>query len=158
MPLSKTMTSQAFSNYKKLNCVVPCMKPAEKNKGFNRLWKALGYSGKGLVGVWKTEAAFRQEVMLAAVLIPLALWLDISPVERVLLLSSVMLVLIVELMNSAIEAVVDRIGLERHPLSGKAKDQGSAAVLLSLCVVALTWGIILWPKLSAFVKAAFKVL
>ena len=131
------------------------MGPAKKNKGILRLWRALGYSIQGFIGVWKTEAAFRQEVMLAVILAPIALWLDFTAVERVLLLASLLLVLIVELMNSAIEAVVDRIGVERHPLSGKAKDEGSAAVLLSLGVAALTWGLLLWPKVAFFFELVF---
>ena len=77
-------------------------------------------------------------------LVPLALWLPVSPIERLLLIASLLLVLIVEILNSAVEAAVDRIGLEHHELSGRAKDLGSAAVLLSLMLTALTWGTVLW--------------
>ena len=113
--------------------------------GLERIIKAAGYSSKGLQAAFLNEAAFRQEVVLALVLIPLACWLKVSPVERVLLIATVLVVLIVELGNSAIEAVVDRIGSDYHELSGRAKDIGSAAVLISLLLLALTWGIILWP-------------
>ena len=120
-----------------------------KNKWFSRLVKATKYSAQGLGSTWKTEAAFRQEVIMAAVLIPIALLLDLTIVERLLLLITVFMVIIVELVNSAIEAVVDRIGTEHHELSGKAKDIGSATVMISLVVALLTWGMILWPKLTA---------
>ena len=96
---------------------------------------------------WRLEAAFRQEVLLLCVLLPVALLLPVSAVERVLLAGSLLLVLIVELLNSAIEAVVDRISLDRHELSGRAKDLGSAAVLFSLLLVLLTWSVILLAHL-----------
>ena len=118
---------------------------ANTNIGFRRIYLAAGYSLKGLKAALIHEAAFRQEVVLAAVLIVLAFCLDVTAVEQVLLIASVWLVLIVELINSAIEAVVDRIGLEPHPLSGRAKDLGSAAVFLALIQLVFCWGIILWP-------------
>ena len=115
-----------------------------KPTGFTRLLRALGASGKGLVGAFREEAAFRQELALAVVVIPLGLWLGRTGVERVLLIAPMFIVLIVELINSAIEATVDRIGLERHKLSGLAKDIGSAAVFTSLTLLAVVWVLVLW--------------
>ncbi|MGC9520160.1 MAG: diacylglycerol kinase [Desulfuromonadaceae bacterium] len=120
-------------------------KAANSNRGIRRIFFAAGYSLQGLKAALLHEAAFRQEVFLASALIILALCLDVTAVERLLLMGSVWIVLIVELINSAVEAVVDRTGLEPHPLSGRAKDLGSAAVFLALLQVAVCWGIILWP-------------
>jgi diacylglycerol kinase (ATP) len=100
---------------------------------------ASNYSRQGLLSCFKHEEAFRVEVVLATVLIPLALIVADTPVELILLVGSVLLVLMVELLNSAVEAVVDRIGEEHHELSGRAKDQGSAAVMLSLGLALITW-------------------
>lgn len=111
--------------------------------GLARLWHAAGYSLAGLRAAWRHEAAFRQEVLLCLPLVPLGLWLGSSGVERALLLGSLGLVLAAELVNSAIEAAVDRHGPERHPLAGRAKDAGSAAVLVALVVAALTWLLLL---------------
>lgn len=108
-----------------------------------RLINALRFSGMGLAAAWKSEEAFRQEVVLALILIPAALWLGDNAIERILLIGSVLLVLVFELLNSAIEAIVDRIGLEIHPHSKRAKDMGSAAVLFALIGVIVTWGILL---------------
>ena len=115
-----------------------------KPRGLTRLIRALDSSRKGFSGAFREEAAFRQELLLAVVVIPLGLYLGRSGVERVLLIGPMFLVLIVELLNSAVEATVDRIGLERHALSGLAKDLGSAAVLLSLGLLVVTWTLILW--------------
>jgi len=114
-----------------------------KPSGMTRLLKAFGNSVKGFVGVYRHEAAFRQELLLAVVLFPLGLYLGKNGIERALLVGSVLLVLLVEILNSAVEAVVDRIGLERHELSGLAKDLGSAAVFLALVMLAVTWGLVL---------------
>lgn len=100
---------------------------------------------KGLKAAWVHEAAFRQELMLAIVMLPIALWVDVSTVERLLLILTLFMVLIVELLNSAIEAVVDRVGSEIHPLSGQAKDIASAAVFLALTLCGITWLAILAP-------------
>ena len=113
------------------------------NKGLRRVVLATGYSWKGLKAGWKNEEAFRQEVILACVLIPLALWLDLGLIQTVLMIASVLLVLIVEILNSAIEAVVDLVTSEKHTLAGRAKDMGSAAVMLSLINAAVTWSLIL---------------
>jgi diacylglycerol kinase (ATP) len=115
----------------------------QKPTGFTRLFRAFGASSKGLAGAYREEAAFRQELALAVVVIPLGLWLGHNGVERVLLIAPMFLVLVVELLNSAIEATVDRIGLERHALSGLAKDIGSAAVLVSLLLLAAVWVLVL---------------
>ncbi|HAU8252178.1 TPA: diacylglycerol kinase [Vibrio vulnificus] len=109
------------------------------NTGIKRIIKATGYSIQGLKAAFKHEAAVRQEFALLVVAIVLATWLDVSMLERITLLSVVVLVLIVELMNSAVEAVVDRIGVEHHELSGRAKDIGSAAVLVALIFAGFTW-------------------
>ena len=115
-----------------------------KPTGFTRLFRAMGASWKGFEGAFREEAAFRQELALAVLVIPLGLWLGRNGVERVLLIAPMFIVLMVELLNSAIEATVDRIGLERHKLSGLAKDIGSAAVFTSLTLLAVVWVLILW--------------
>jgi len=107
--------------------------------GAARIAAAFGFSINGLKSTYATETAFKQEVWLAIVLLPLALWLGSSPLEKAILAGSVLLVLIVELLNSAIEKVVDRIGDEYHELSGAAKDAGSAAVLLTICLAIIVW-------------------
>ncbi|MFT7683750.1 MAG: diacylglycerol kinase (ATP) [Moritella dasanensis] len=107
--------------------------------GLTRMIKATQYSFKGLRAAFKYESAIRQELLLLLILTPIALLLDVSHVDKILLVASLVLVLIVELVNSAIEAVVDRIGTEHHELSGRAKDIGSAAVFVSLCLSAFIW-------------------
>lgn len=114
-------------------------------KGFQRLLNATRYSMKGFSAAYRHEAAFREEVMLAIVLIPAALLLGLSAVETVLLIGSVLLLMLVEILNSGLEAVVDRIGPEIHPLSGRAKDLGSAAVFIAIVILCLTWGLIAVP-------------
>jgi diacylglycerol kinase (ATP) len=114
-----------------------------KLSGMRRLVLAFVNSWQGFKGAFRFEAAFRQEVALAVVLLPLGVWLGKTPVQKALLVSSVLFVLIVELLNTGIETVVDRIGLERHELSGLAKDVGSTAVLLSFGVLAVVWGFLL---------------
>ncbi|HMM76830.1 MAG TPA: diacylglycerol kinase [Gammaproteobacteria bacterium] len=117
-----------------------------KLTGFERLWKACGYSLQGLRAAWRHEAAFRQELTLAILLLPAAWWLARGALEFALLVATLLLVLVVELLNSSIEAIVDRVGMERHELSGRAKDLGSAAVLLSLVLLAVVWGAIAWVR------------
>jgi len=114
-----------------------------KATGLKRLVNAAGYSWSGIISAFKSEAAFRQELLLACFLIPLAFWLGDTGVEYVLMIAPVILVLVIELLNSAIEAVVDRFGGELHELSGKAKDLGSAAVFMSLVLLVLSWGLVL---------------
>nr|WP_314264785.1 diacylglycerol kinase [uncultured Moellerella sp.] len=122
---------------------------ANQTKGLRRVINATGYSIKGLKAAWINEAAFRQESVAAIVAIAIAFYLDISGIERILLISSVVLVAIVELLNSAIEAVVDRIGIEHHELSGRAKDIGSAAVFVSIGLALFVWATILWQHYLA---------
>lgn len=110
--------------------------------GLIRIIDAFGYSMKGFAAAWRFEAAFRQEIALAFVLIPAAFWLASSHIELILLLASVFWVLMAELANSSVEAVVDRTGLEKHELSGRAKDIGSALVFVSLLLLGLVWSII----------------
>ncbi len=114
--------------------------------GLSRLWLATLNSRRGFLQCYRSEAAFRQEFWLACLLLPAGLWLGQSGVERALLVGSVILLLIVELLNTGIEVVVDRIGVERHPLSGFAKDVGSAAVLFGLLLLFSTWALILWDR------------
>jgi diacylglycerol kinase (ATP) len=114
------------------------------NTGLNRILKATVYSWQGLKASYKNEEAFRQELMLAVVLIPLGLYLGEGGVEKVLLVVSVLLLLLVEVLNSAIEAVVDRFGGEQHELSGRAKDMGSAAVFIAIGIVVVTWALVLF--------------
>lgn len=115
----------------------------EKPKGLTRILRAAAASCKGLRGAYRGEAAFRQELGLSILVIPLGLWLGRSGVERALLVAPMMLILIVELLNSAVEATVDRIGLERHVLAGLAKDIGSAAVLMSFVLLGVMWLLVL---------------
>ncbi|OAT50922.1 diacylglycerol kinase [Kluyvera georgiana ATCC 51603] len=117
---------------------------ANNTTGLTRIIKAAGYSWKGFRAAWINEAAFRQEGVASVLAIIIACWLDVDAITRVLLIGSVLLVMIVEILNSALEAVVDRIGSEYHELSGRAKDMGSAAVLLAIFVALITWGTLLW--------------
>ncbi|MBI9088417.1 MAG: diacylglycerol kinase [Desulfobacterium sp.] len=111
--------------------------------GLSRIIKAGGYSWAGLKAAWKHEAAFRQEMVALAFLAPLGLIWGENGMERALLLCSLMIVIVTELLNSALEAVVDRIGLEYHPLAKRAKDLGSAAVLISIAMVIILWALVL---------------
>ncbi|HEJ7122040.1 diacylglycerol kinase (ATP) [Serratia marcescens] len=117
---------------------------ANQATGLTRIIKAAGYSYKGLSAAWQHEAAFRQELVVTLLAIILAVWLDVGAIARILLIGSVALVVIVEILNSAIEAVVDRIGSEHHELSGRAKDMGSAAVSLAIVLALFVWGTVLW--------------
>ncbi|HNA30021.1 MAG TPA: diacylglycerol kinase [Thiobacillaceae bacterium] len=117
--------------------------PHKGKTGLTRVWNALFYSLDGFKAAWRHEDAFRQEALLALVMIPLAFVLAGAALERALMIASVLLVLIVELINSAIEATVDRISLENHQLAKRAKDIGSAAVLISLTNVLVVWGLVL---------------
>jgi len=115
--------------------------------GLRRILNATRYSLEGLAAAVKHEAAFRQELLLAAVLVPLGLWLGADGLERALLAGSVLFVLVVELLNSAVEAVVDRASPEHHELAKRAKDYGSAAVMLALGLAGLVWVVLLLPRL-----------
>ena len=114
-----------------------------KPTGIARVLRAFRYSWRGFVGAWREEEAFRQELMFAVVAIPLGLWAGDNGIERALLVGPVLLILIVELLNSAVEAIVDRVGKERHELSGLAKDLGSAAVFTSFVLLGVNWLLVL---------------
>lgn len=122
------------------------MKPSKT--GLARIIDATGYSLKGIHYSWKNEAAFRQEALLACILIPSAFWLGDSPTEVALLVLCVFIVLIAEVINSGIEAIVDKTTPEMHPLAGAAKDCASAAVFFSLCATVAVWGIIIFSKFN----------
>ena len=117
--------------------------PHKGNKGITRAFRAAINSWNGLIYAFKEESAFRQELGLSLILIPLAIYLPVTPIEKILLIASVILVLIIELLNSSVEAAIDRISFEVHDLSKRAKDFGSAAVMLALLLCGLTWVIVL---------------
>lgn len=123
-----------------------------KPTGFKRIMLACRATRRGLTGAFRNEAAFRQELALAAAVIPLGLWLGRTGVERALLIAPMLNVLIVELLNTAIEAAVDRIGLERHALAGLAKDMGSAAVFMSFILLGAVWLIVLWGDVETLFR------
>ena len=127
--------------------------PYKGNRGVTRAWHAMKNSLAGFRVAIREESAFRQELTLAAILVPCGLVVPVDPVSRVLLLGSVLLVLIVELLNSSLEAAIDRISLERHELSRRAKDLGSAAVMLTLGVCAMTWAVIVGPLVVRWFRA-----
>ncbi|HXC40245.1 MAG TPA: diacylglycerol kinase [Burkholderiales bacterium] len=118
--------------------------PFKGKTGLRRLINAIGYSVSGFGSAFRHEEAFRQEALLAVVLAAIAAWLNVSGTAKAMLIFSVLLVLVVELLNSAVEAAVDRISLENHRLAKRAKDIGSAAVFLSLVNVAVVWGLVLF--------------
>jgi diacylglycerol kinase (ATP) len=118
------------------------------NTGIARVIAATRYSISGLRAAWRFESAFRQETTLAVFLMPVALWLGTTAVERALLIAVLGIVLITELLNSAVEAVVDRVGEEHHALAGRAKDMGSAAVFISLVLALVTWGVIAYGRFA----------
>ena len=122
--------------------------PHKGNRGLTRAWHAARNSWSGLVFAVREESAFRQELVLTACLVPLAFILPFGAIERLLLIGSVVMVLIVELLNSSVEAAIDRISFERHALSKRAKDYGSAAVMLALGVCAMVWITLCWQLYS----------
>ena len=123
------------------------LEPHKGATGLRRILNATRYSLEGVAAAARHETAFRQELLLAAVLVPLGLWLGADGVERALLAGSVLMVLVVELLNSAVEATVDRVSLEDHQLAKRAKDIGSAAVMMSLVTVGVVWLLVLLPRL-----------
>lgn len=127
--------------------------PYKGNRGLTRAWHAMKNSLAGFRVAIREESAFRQELTLAAILIPCGVLVPVEPVSRVLLLGSVLLVLIVELLNSSVEAAIDRISLERHELSRRAKDLGSAAVMVALGMCLMTWLLIVGPLVVHWLKA-----
>jgi diacylglycerol kinase (ATP) len=114
--------------------------PQPLDIGPGRIFRAFGYSIDGIVSAWRTEAAFKQEALIAFLLVPVACILPVPVLHRVLLVGGVLMVLMIELLNSSIEAAIDRISLERHPLAKKSKDTGSAAVLFAVTITTLLWG------------------
>ncbi len=126
--------------------------PHKGQRGIRRLVNACFYSVSGLALACRHESAFRQEIALAVVLIPAGCLIPVGAVERVLLIASVLLVLIVELLNSSVEAAIDRIGFDSHPLSKRAKDLGSAAVFVALALLLVTWGLLAGPAVLQLVS------
>ena len=126
--------------------------PHKGQRGLRRLWNAFFYTLSGLRLAFDHESAFRQEIVIAVILVPIACLAPVAAADRVLLIGSMILVLIVELLNSSVEAAIDRIGLDTHRLSKRAKDLGSAAVFLALLLLALTWVLILGPWVVAFLN------
>ena len=122
--------------------------PSTEPRGPKQIWKALTWSMKGLRAAWEFEASFRLEVYLFVVLFPLGLWLGRGALEKAVLIGSLFLVLAAEILNSAIEAVVDKTTPEFHELAGRAKDMGSAAVFLLMVNVMLCWGLVFWQHLQ----------
>ena len=116
------------------------------NKGLTRIIKAFGFSVKGFRAAWIHEEAFRQEVLLALILLPLSFFVAVNASQLAILLLTLFIVLITEILNSAVEAVVDRVSDEHHKLAGRAKDMGSAAVVLSLTMTAVIWGVIIYEN------------
>lgn len=125
------------------------MNPHKSRAGVTRIWRAFFHSHRGLRDAWRHEHAFRQELLLALALSPVIVFAPVSLSGRAALVASLLLVLIVELLNSAIEAVVDRVSLESHELSGRAKDMASAAVMLSLVVAGVVWVAVLIPAVRS---------
>lgn len=123
--------------------------PHKGRTGLDRIAHAAGYSLDGVIAAYRNESAFRQETWLAALLVPLAFWLGQGWVEIALLAGSVLLVMVVELLNSAVEATVDRISFELHDLAKRAKDFGSAAVFISLTLCGAVWSAALWQRFAA---------
>jgi diacylglycerol kinase (ATP) len=126
----------------------PAESPFKGKTGLARIVQAFLNSLAGLRDAWRHESAFRQEILLAAILVPLACVVPVTGTERALLVGSILLVLVVELLNSSVEAAIDRISLDRHSLSKRAKDLGSAAVLVTLVLLAVVWGMVLVPRLA----------
>lgn len=121
--------------------------PNKHPAGLTHAWRATGIALQGLRAAWQHEDAFRQEVLVAAIAIPVALLLPVAPLGKVMMIASLLLVLIVELINSALEAAVDHTSLEQHPLAKRAKDIASAAVLLSIVNALIVWGLVLSGRL-----------
>ena len=121
--------------------------PLKGKRGLKRIVNATVYSVRGLRAAWEHESAFRQEVTLSVFMLPAALWLGTTWLERAFLIATVVLVLAAELLNSAVEAAVDRVSMDMHPLAGRAKDMGSAAVFFTLLLCGGTWAAALWARI-----------
>lgn len=140
---NQTMPQHSLYSLDYIDYFIMNVSPYKGKTGLARLRNALGYSLAGFRAAYQHEDAFRMELLLAVMTVPLALWLPVSNIGKALMISSILLVLLVELINSAIEATVDRISLENHDLAKRAKDIGSAAVLLSLFNATMVWTLIL---------------
>jgi diacylglycerol kinase (ATP) len=116
------------------------------NKGLKRLVNAFFYSLAGFKAAWKNEEAFRQEILAGIIVVPAGFFLGTTGTQRAILILSYFIILLVELLNTAVEAIVDRVGMEKHELSGRAKDLGSASVLLSICVAVIVWAFVAWDR------------
>jgi diacylglycerol kinase (ATP) len=116
------------------------------NRGFKRLVNAFYYSMAGFKATWINEEAFRQEILVGIIVVPAGFFIGETGTQRAILIGSYLVIPLVELLNSAIEAVVDRVGMERHELSGRAKDIGSASVFLSICTAVIMWALIIWER------------
>lgn len=116
------------------------------NTGFKRLVNAFIYSVAGFKAAWKNEEAFRQEIMAGIVAVPAGLLLGTTGTQRAVLILSYLIIPLVELLNAAVETIVDRVGMEKHELSGRAKDLGSASVFFSICIAVIVWGLIVWDR------------
>ena len=125
------------------------MKGSSSIFSMKRVWNAFGYSVEGFKSAFVTETAFRQEILLAIILAPVIIFLDVTNMAKLMLTSTIFLVLFAELINSAIEAVVDRVSMDRHDLSKKAKDIGSAIVFLALTYGGIVWAVILWDRFGS---------
>ncbi len=123
--------------------------PGKNARGLTHAWRAVGIAFQGLHAAWQHEDAFRQEVLVAAVAIPVALLVPASPLEKAMMITSILLVLIVELLNSALEAAVDHTSLKQHPLAKRAKDVASAAVLLSIVNALVVWGLVIFTHVRS---------
>jgi diacylglycerol kinase (ATP) len=130
----------------------PDQHKVDKSTGLTHLWNATRNTGRGLAAAFRNEAAFRQASIAAMLLSPMGIWLGNNGIERALLLGSLLLILMVELLNSGVEAVVDRVGLERHHLSGLAKDVASAAVGIAILNAVLVWVLVLWPHYGTAIR------
>lgn len=135
-----------------MNAPLHAESPYKGKTGLRRLWNALRYSIAGLKAAWACEDAFRMEVWAALVAVPLALFLPVQTFEKAMLIGSVLLVMVVELLNSAVEATVDRISLENHHLAKRAKDIGSASVLITLVITTSVWLLVLWPYIPKWLE------
>jgi diacylglycerol kinase (ATP) len=116
------------------------------NRGFKRLTNAFFYSMAGFKAAWKNEEAFRQEIIVGIIFVPAGFFIGETGTQKAILIGSYLIIPLVELLNSAIESVVDRVGMEKHELSGRAKDIGSASVFLSICTTFIIWVLILWER------------
>lgn len=125
--------------------------PHKGNRGLSRAWHAAKNSWRGLVFAVREESAFRQELTLSLILTPIGFWAPVTPFERALMFATLLLVLVVELLNSSVEAAIDRISFEQHDLSKRAKDFGSAAVFLALVIAAVVWATVLLPVVRRFI-------